>query len=155
MIQLIPMSISEFEAYLDHSIQSYAQEKIKSGNWRAEEGLELSRKEFDHLLPNGLETPDNYLYTIQNEDDEAVGILWVAKKDWGGKPKAFVYDVEIHEDYRRRGYAQEAFGALEGVVRGLGLDEIALHVFGHNVAARALYEKLGYVITNINMSKQL
>jgi hypothetical protein len=28
-------------------------------------------------------------------------------------------------------------------------------VFGHNTAARPLYEKLGYVATNINMSKGL
>ena len=36
-----------------------------------------------------------------------------------------------------------------------GLETLALHVFGHNPGARALYEKLGYEITNINMAKHL
>ena len=35
----------------------------------------------------------------------------------------------------------------------LGLQGIALHVFGHNTGAQALYGKLGYVPTNINMFK--
>ena len=37
----------------------------------------------------------------------------------------------------------------------LGFDTIALHVSGHNQAGRALYEKMGYEITNINMAKKL
>ena len=37
----------------------------------------------------------------------------------------------------------------------MGLHKMGLHVFGHNLAARALYEKLGYVPVNINMEKQL
>jgi len=45
--------------------------------------------------------------------------------------------------------------ALEERVRHLGLSTISLHVFGHNHAARALYEKLGYVTTNVMMSKTL
>ena len=36
---------------------------------------------------------------------------------------------------------------------GRGLSGIALHVFGHNREARALYRKLGYVATNINLYK--
>lgn len=155
MIQLVPMSISDFEIYLNESIQSYADEKIRAGNWSEAEGLELSRQEFAQLLPDGVATPDNYLYTLENEDEEVVGILWVAKRIWGGRLVAFVYDVAIKEDYRRRGYAQQAFLALEDAMREKGMVEIALHVFGHNHAARALYEKLGYTITNINMSKQL
>ena len=32
---------------------------------------------------------------------------------------------------------------------------ISLHVFGHNRVARALYEKLGYETTNVNMTEKL
>jgi RimJ/RimL family protein N-acetyltransferase len=38
---------------------------------------------------------------------------------------------------------------------GLGLSGIALHVFGHNHGAQALYAKLGFVATNINLFKSL
>jgi ribosomal protein S18 acetylase RimI-like enzyme len=44
---------------------------------------------------------------------------------------------------------------LEELARGMGIREVALHVFGHNHAARALYEKAGYEITNINMTRTL
>ena len=64
-------------------------------------------------------------------------------------------DIVIDEPYRRRGYGQAAMLALEDSVRSLGLRGIALHVFGHNTAARALYERLGYTVTNINMAKRL
>ena len=45
--------------------------------------------------------------------------------------------------------------ALEEEARRFGLTALALHVFGHNTAARALYEGIGYQITNINMRKDL
>ncbi len=44
---------------------------------------------------------------------------------------------------------------LEVEARRLNLEAIRLHVFGHNTAARPLYEKLGYEPTNINMFKSL
>ena len=44
---------------------------------------------------------------------------------------------------------------LEKEALGLGVSGLSLHVFGYNLAARALYQKLGFEITNINMSKAL
>ncbi len=37
----------------------------------------------------------------------------------------------------------------------LGIDKIELHVFAHNAAARALYEKAGYAISSLYMAKQV
>jgi ribosomal protein S18 acetylase RimI-like enzyme len=53
------------------------------------------------------------------------------------------------------GYAMRAFEQLEAAVSSRGLCGIALHVFGHNEAARALYAKLGYRATNISMFKRV
>ncbi len=61
----------------------------------------------------------------------------------------------IYEDYRRRGYATQALRAIEEKARELGLNNIALHVFGHNDGARVLYEKVGYVVTDFIMAKDL
>ncbi len=44
---------------------------------------------------------------------------------------------------------------LEKKVREQGFDTVSLHVFGHNHAGRELYEKSGYVVTNVNMSKKI
>ena len=45
--------------------------------------------------------------------------------------------------------------AVETRVRELGLGAIALHVFGHNAPARALYASLGYEPTNLHLLKKL
>ena len=60
-----------------------------------------------------------------------------------------------HSLFRRRGYGEQAMAAIEDKVRELGLDTIDLHVFGFNTAARALYEKMGYSVTDVNMRKRL
>jgi len=71
------------------------------------------------------------------------------------RPSAFIYNIEIHPQFRRHGYATQAMLKVEGEARRLGAETIRLHVFGHNTAARPLYEELGYVPTNINMAKSL
>ncbi len=40
-------------------------------------------------------------------------------------------------------------------MRRLGLSGIALHVFGHNAAGRALYDQLGFRPTNISLFKPI
>ena len=84
-----------------------------------------------------------------------VGIIWLARILQGTKPLMFIYDFQIDEPYRRKGYGEQTLQAAEEKTKALGLDTIALHVFGFNRGARALYEKLGYEITNINMAKKL
>ncbi len=159
MVTLQPMTPAEYEPWLKAGIQEYADEKVRAGNWSADEALERSAEEHRKLLPQGLDTPDSYLYTIMADSSPgagltAVGMVWLAVPPWK-PPVAFIYDFLIYEPYRRRGYASQALAALEEKVRALGLDTIGLHVFGHNHAARALYEKAGYVVTNINMTKKL
>ncbi|MEO8125162.1 MAG: GNAT family N-acetyltransferase, partial [Burkholderiales bacterium] len=121
-----------------------------------EEAIELSRKEFAELLPQGLATPGNHLYTLRDPaTDEAVGHLWIAEQERGGSKVAYVYDVAIRPEHQRKGHATRAFAALEAEVRELKLEGIALHVFGHNRSAQALYAKLGYRPTNIHMFKDI
>ena len=157
MIQLIPMTQPEYAQWTAQAIADYAGEKVRAGAWDASDALERSRAEFEQLLPNGLASTDNYLYSIWSDDaplDTPVGMLWIAALR---RPpaQAFVYDFIIFEPYRRRGYGSQALHALEDKVRGLGLDTIGLHVFGHNHGAIALYEKAGYEVTDINMSKRV
>ena len=156
MTILIPMTEDEFQMYLEYHIQDYAQEHVKSGRWSEEEALEKSAEEYQQLLPQGLQTPNNHLFMVVDEQQEKnVGTLWFALQERAGQQQAFVYNVEIFEEFRRRGYASHAFQLLEERVAELGATSIGLHVFGHNRAAREMYEKLGYVATNINMVKKL
>ena len=156
MIRLVSMSDATYQAYLEVTVREYAEDKITAGNWQPEEALERSAKEFQQLLPEGVATSDQYLYAIEDATVEMkVGMIWLARIMQGNKPFMFIYDFVIDETQRRKGYGEQALRAAEEQAKALGLDTIALHVFGHNQAARALYEKLGYEITNINMAKKL
>jgi|WetSurMetagenome_2_1015567.scaffolds.fasta_scaffold788665_2 ribosomal protein S18 acetylase RimI-like enzyme len=156
MVRLVPMTATEYQPYLDMSVREYAEEKVQAGNWQPEEALERSAQEFHKYLPDGVATKDNYLYDIVDETlGVRVGLIWLARMMQGTKPIMFIYDFRIDEAQRRKGYGEQAMLAAEVQAKALGYDTIALHVFGFNHAARALYEKLGYEITNINMAKKL
>ena len=46
MIRLVPMTESEFEAYLEKAIPEYAADKAGAGDWSEDEALERSRKDY-------------------------------------------------------------------------------------------------------------
>lgn len=158
MVRLAPMRAQEYAAWVEEAIANYARERVRAGNTPEDEALEMARKTFDHILPQGLETPSQHLYTIRNPDDEPVGVIWFGhgQPETGLPPTTgAIYDLVIYPAHRRRGYGRAAMLALEEEARRFGLTALALHVFGHNTAARALYEGIGYRITNINMRKDL
>jgi len=102
------------------------------------------------------ESEHQHLFSIVDETtEEKVGMIWFAVPIGRPHPSAFVYDFSIVEEQRRKGYGEQALRAVEDKVRELGLDTISLHVFGHNHAARALYEKAGNAVTDLMMSKKL
>jgi len=149
------MTSTEYEAWLSAAVTSYAADKVASGQWSHDASLELSRKEHEELLPQGLASTGNHLFKIVAPYGESVGDLWFAVRTKFGLPIAYVYNVEIASPHRRKGYAYQAFQALEQEVKALGLHGIALHVFGHNHPAQELYARLGYEPTNINLFKHV
>lgn len=156
MIQLTPMTESEFAEFLDRDIREYAAERTKAGYWSEAEALTRSRREHKALLPDGLKSRYHHLYTIrESETNQAVGVLWLKTDFDTSRASGFIFDLEIHEPYRHKGFASQAMQELENLARGMGLRQLGLHVFSHNQAARALYEKLGYQTASLNMLKDL
>lgn len=152
---LVPMSEADYTAFAESTVLAYAADKVASGQWAQEQSLELAQRALTDLLPDGLRTAGHYLFTIRDDSSEPVGRLWIAAQERGGHGIAYVYDVAIKPEHRRRGHAARALRAAEDEARALGLSGIALHVFGHKPEAIALYEKLGYRPTNISMFKAL
>ena len=154
MIKIVPMTNADYHTYLAKTVVEYAAEKVQAGNWTEAESLERSRLEFEHYLPQGVQTPGNFVNKLLNEGGETVGYLWYARQP--NRPEvAFIYDFEIYAGFRRRGYADQALNALAAQARTQGFRRIELHVFGHNTAARELYKKAGYIETNIQMARDL
>ena len=156
MTVLSPMRTEAFAPYFDAAIVGYAEDNVLSGRWPADGAIERSRADFQSSLPRGLETPDNHLFEIKaGEGGPSVGVLWFVIQVRDGLRSAHVCDLEVKAEFRRQGHAMRALRALELIVTALGLSTIGLHVFGHNLGARALYAKLGYGVTGINMMKNI
>jgi ribosomal protein S18 acetylase RimI-like enzyme len=152
MVHLAPMNAADFAPYLENLVRTYAAENAKAGRWPEADALTESRKEIERLLPAGRETPNHFFFNIVAEPGEkSVGDLWLAIEPRGG----FVYDLNVYESFRRKGYAEEGMRLAEGVARERGASKISLHVFAENTGARKLYVKLGYLETNVMMSKSL
>lgn len=154
MVRLVPMTDSEFETYLEKTVPEYAADKVQAGDWSEDEALERSRQSYNHLLPQGVKTENNYLFRILLEESgEKIGVLWI--KHEVPRPHGFIYDIALDEAQRGKGYGKQAMLALEEIAKELGLETIALHVFAYNTVAMKLYDKLGYKVTSQNMTKKL
>ena len=151
MVRLEEMNSDEFQKYLNFAIKNYAAEHVKAGNWNELEALDKATQEYEKLLPDGEKTLNHNLFMIR-DDNEEVGMIWLTQQS---SDKGFIYDINIWETYQGRGYGKQAMKEIENIAKNLGLKSIRLHVFGHNRSARGLYEKLGYIETDIVMQKDI
>ncbi len=141
-VTLRPMT-TEFPAYRARLVAEYAQDIFEIGAFAdLAAALDASEQSTRDLLPDGPDTPGQHLWTAY-DGDTAVGILWIAVDG----PTAYIYDIEVHADQRRRGYGREVLDAGALASRELGAEELGLNVFGHNPGAQVLYERAGYEIT--------
>ncbi|HUE98442.1 MAG TPA: GNAT family N-acetyltransferase [Anaerolineales bacterium] len=152
MVRLVKMQQEDLDPYLERGIREYADDHVRNGNWSAEEALERSKKEFEQLLPDGVNSVDQFLYSIIDEtDDNRIGLLWAQVKD----RKAFIYDFIIDEAFRGKGYGKQALTAMDEKLKSMDVESVGLHVFGDNISAQELYKKAGFQITGIHMKKVL
>lgn len=150
MLKLEPLQQEDYEQFLEREIRNYAEDHVRNGNWPSEGALERSRKEFEHYLPEGVHSKDQYLWSILDGENK-IGVLWVQVKD----RKAFIFDFVIDEEFRGKGFGRQAMAAMDETLKSMDVESVALHVFGDNVTAQELYKKMGFKITNINMKKDL
>ena len=156
MLELRPMTSESFRRFLEHAAPQYAAEKVRSGEWSAQEARARGEGEFRMLLPEAQDTLDHFLFDLYDAHAaQNVGVLWYTLRNNPQGVSAFVYEVEIFADHRRRGYATKAFALLEQDASARGATSVQLHVFGHNHAARALYEELGFSPTNLILRKDI
>jgi ribosomal protein S18 acetylase RimI-like enzyme len=155
-VRLVPFTDVDFHAWLAQAIPAFALTNVEDGRWTLAESIEKSKEAHALLLPQGLQTADQFFMRLQDGDSGSdVGTLWWAESDQAGRRQAYVYNIEIEEHARRRGYARAAFQELERVAREHGVHHLSLHVFGHNHGARRLYDELGFEPTSMTLRKIL
>jgi ribosomal protein S18 acetylase RimI-like enzyme len=155
-VRFVPFTDADFLAWLTQAVPAFALANVEDGRWNLAESIEKSKEAHAALLPQGLRTPRQFFMRLRAADSGAdVGTLWWAESDKGGRTEAYVYNIEIDEAARRRGFARAALLELERVARERGVHHVSLHVFGHNHGARRLYDALGFEPTSITLRKIL
>ena len=154
MTKLIPMTQFEYEEFLERLIPDYAADNLRAGYWSEDEALEKSRQQTMSLLSDGLQTKDHHLFTLY-DGAEAVGMIWLRVELDRHVKSGFIFDVEIKEEFRGKGYGKQAMLLIEEKARELGIKRMGLHVFAYNDVAKNLYERIGYKISSMNMLKDL
>lgn len=155
MFRLEPMDEATYEAWRRASQRAYAAEKVKAGNWKAEEAQRLSEEAFAQLLPAGRATSGHEIRAMVDDAGEHVGHAWFTIEDREPGRVVFVYDIEVYEAHRGRGHARAALAEIDDYAREHRCVGVMLHVFGYNAAARNLYRSEGYVETNVIMLKSV
>jgi GNAT superfamily N-acetyltransferase len=140
-LTLDPMTAEEFDGWVGGQVEGYAVELAATG-MSEESARERSRTQMAELIPDGVASPGMEFF-FARVDGEVVGSLWLNSD----QTMAFVYDIEVDASQRRRGYGAAIMNAAARYCREQGHPYLGLNVFGHNLNARALYDKLGYRVT--------
>lgn len=119
MSKLTSMTQVEFKAFLERTIPEYANEKVLAGHWAEFEALERARMEFQVDLPQGMETKNQYLYTL-HDGDEAVGLIWLKANLDRPTKNGFIFELYVNETKRGKGYGRQAMLLIEEKARQLG-----------------------------------
>ena len=143
-----PMAEAEFEVYRDVLREQYAAEREAAGESREEARRQAEGIDRD-LLPDGLDSPDQFLFT-GFADGRRCGNLWLSAR-W--PTQAYVYDVEVVPEHRGRGLGAALMVHAARWTRERGLPWLGLNVFGQTQVARSLYERLGYVVEEEHYSR--
>jgi GNAT superfamily N-acetyltransferase len=154
-LRLRPMTEDEFAAYRARAVREYAEEKVGSGVWAAEDALERSDREFVGLLPDGIATAKMLLFTAEDGAGSPVGLAWLCLENEGDRGCAWVYDIEVVPERRGAGLGRVLLAAAEDEVRRHGAPALGLNVFGSNVRAQRLYASAGYRLVAQQMRKEL
>jgi GNAT superfamily N-acetyltransferase len=150
VITLRPLREDEFPAWdamhraeYEHGLVEFAGLSPEAARAKVERDVAL-------VLPDGLATPDAWLWAVE-VDDRRVGWVFLGRRG----DDLWLYDITIDARERGRGHGRAAMLALEEEARRLGHGGLALNVWGGNAVARGLYRSLGYVEESVHMRKRI
>jgi ribosomal protein S18 acetylase RimI-like enzyme len=153
-VSLREMTVEELEACLHRVTPIYAEMLVVEGMRTAAEAPGAAREELALRLPEGLATAGNRLLSVLS-CGRRVGDIWLCFREEASERVCAVLYLYIEPDERRRGYARAAMRLAEEEARNGGATGMRLTVGGGNAVARALYDRLGYVVLNARLSKSI
>jgi ribosomal protein S18 acetylase RimI-like enzyme len=151
-VSLRLMPLDRLTTWIDIARVAYVADRMRSGESR-EVAEQNARQSDEANFPGGRPLPSHRIFEVV-VGDEAVGVLWIAPR-LEGSDQWWVYDLEIDEQHRRRGYARAALELGHAEAKALGATSIGLNVFAFNEGARELYESLGYAPMSMQLQLPL
>lgn len=137
------MTAVEFESFRQRNLSRYMQELLLTGKTDVEtHALAEAQGALEEVLPQGLETPRNYIMAAENAAGETVGEVWC---DTTEAETVFLNDFYVYEPHRRKGYGAAMIRAVEELAENQSFGQIMTHVFHTNRIAIAMFTKRGYV----------
>ena len=66
MMKLVLMTQTEYEPFMDMSVKDQKEGQVLAGEWTAQEADEEMNKLMAQFLPQGLQTPNQFFWTLRN-----------------------------------------------------------------------------------------
>jgi ribosomal protein S18 acetylase RimI-like enzyme len=150
------MTDAEYETWQLELARDFVAEAIAAGRAMPDDAVERELEDNAKLLPLGAATPRMLVVTAVDAEGRSVGRAWVSFDHPRGAPDtAFLYDIEVHAEFRDQGQGRQLLAAIERAVAAAGVGALELNVFGNNAAALKLYGSAGYAVTSQQMRKIL
>ncbi len=93
---------------------------------------------------------------VAEHDGSVIGFVSVSAGDhWCGEKDAWIGELMVDERYERRGIARSLIAKAEEWGTQRGLTHIRLSTGAANHGARALYDRLGYGLNEVTLTKEL
>jgi GNAT superfamily N-acetyltransferase len=119
-----------------------------------DEIFKLYRKETEDYFD--FEHPDARVFIAENEESERCGYLWMgmrnSKDAWDTEIQQWIYDIVVDSNFRGHGLGMKLMQKGEEFASELDLN-LGLFVHSTNTPAMVLYEKLGYQIKQVPISR--
>jgi GNAT superfamily N-acetyltransferase len=110
------------------------------------------------FLGRALQSPDDCVF-VADDDGKIIGYAYAALEPLSWKelrgPAGFVHDLAVDESSRRKGVGTQLMKAAMDWLRDHGAPRVILGTAALNQAAHALFHRLGFRDTMIEMTKEL
>ncbi|WAH37577.1 GNAT family N-acetyltransferase [Alicyclobacillus dauci] len=114
------------------------------------------RDAFKRLMTN-----DNSVFLLLEDDNEALGYAWIEVRTYPDNAfrkeyrSVYVHQISIVENQKRRGHGSYLMEHIYDIAKREGIHRVELDYWARNEAAKAFYEKHGFVSYRDFVHKEL
>ena len=140
-VDLRVLRAEEFASFRQRNIARYAQELLFARATDTQEhALTAAQGALDEMLPQGADTPRNYLLAAES-GGETVGELWC---DTTEPETVFINDFFVYPACRRHGWGKAMLHAVEELAAAQSFEQVVTHVYHTNRIALEMFEAAGF-----------